>query len=118
MSSLPQIQPNNVPIFLTEDFFYTTAGGEGFHEAIDTPNGQTYVWATYNDLSNQICGAPGETPCTAQDIAGLSHEIGEWADDPFGHTPAPCSGGYLEVGDPLNNYPYTPYTVGSHLPRG
>jgi hypothetical protein len=24
MSSLPQIQPNTVPIFLTEDFFYTT----------------------------------------------------------------------------------------------
>jgi hypothetical protein len=41
----------------------------------------------------------------------LSHEIGEWADDPFGHTPAPC-GGYLEVADPLNNYPYTPYTIG------
>ena len=43
--------------------------------------------------------------CWFQDVDDLSHEIGEWADDPFGHTPTPCSdyASYLGVGDPLTD---------------
>jgi len=38
----------------------------------------------------------------AQDVADLSHEVAEWADDPFGRTSSPCpSYPLLEVGDPL-----------------
>jgi hypothetical protein len=110
MSSLPVIQPSNLPIFLTEDLYFATVG-EGYHGAVPGATGlQTYIWATYNDLSNQYCGSQGQAPCVSADVAGLSHEVGEWADDPWGSTPSPC-GAFLEVADPLNAYPYTPYTV-------
>ncbi len=54
---------------------------------------QTWLWAAYND------GMCSPVLCEFQDVDDFSHEVGEWADDPFGDTPAPC--GILEVGDPL-----------------
>ncbi len=41
----------------------------------------------------------------------FSHEVAEWADDPFGHTTAPCNsnGNVLEVGDPLLIYDQAAY---------
>jgi len=71
---------------------------------------QTYAWATY--LSPGIYGRPnGGTDWAVQDIHPLSHEISEWADDPFVNnfvqpwlTPtAPQYGctGILETGDPV-----------------
>jgi hypothetical protein len=47
---------------------------------------------------------PGEF---AQDVSALSHEVGEWADDPLvvntNGNNTPC--GILEVGDPLEGNP-------------
>jgi hypothetical protein len=39
----------------------------------------------------------------SEDVAALSHEVGEWMDDPFVDNFTPCfaEGGILEVGDPL-----------------
>jgi len=38
----------------------------------------------------------------SQDTAALSHEIGEWMDDPFVDNRVPCSdNSIMEIGDPL-----------------
>jgi hypothetical protein len=71
---------------------------------------QTFAWATY--LTPGIYARPnGGTAWALQDIHPLSHEISEWADDPFVNsfvepwrTPtAPQYGctGILETGDPV-----------------
>ena len=56
-----------------------------------TPEVQYSLWADYNDLSSYIF----------TDVAVLSHEVGEWADDPYKSNSVYCDGGFMEVGDPL-----------------
>jgi len=94
------IQPNALPIFLTYDVYLTQGGGSccigGYHSAEGSlSNPQSYAHATYIDH-------PG---AFAQDVSALSHELGEWADDPLvvntNGNPTPC--GNLENGDPLEN---------------
>jgi hypothetical protein len=54
----------------------------------------------------------------AADVAALSHELGEWADDPFvdnTDVPRACKDGIFEVGDPLEGeagYGTTAYALG------
>jgi hypothetical protein len=104
ISKTPQIQPNTLPIFLTYDVYLTQSGQcciGGYHSATGT---QTYSHATYIDH-------PGDF---AQDVSALSHEIGEWADDPLlnNGNNTPC--GILENGDPLEgnaNYGGYPYVL-------
>jgi hypothetical protein len=91
------ITPNAFPIFLTYDV-YLTEGGQccigGYHSSEGNSNNpQAYAQATYVDH-------PGDF---AQDVSALSHEVGEWIDDPLvvnvNGNNTPC--GILEVGDPL-----------------
>lgn len=90
------IQPNQFAIFLTYDTYLTQGGGcciGGYHSSEgSTSNPQSYAQASYVDH-------PG---AFAQDVSALSHEVGEWADDPltvnFNGNNTPC--GILEVGDP------------------
>ena len=93
------IQPNQFVIFLTYDT-YLTQGGQccigGYHSSEGSVNNpQSYAEATYVDH-------PG---AFSQDVSALSHEVGEWADDPltvnYNGNNTPC--GILEVGDPLEN---------------
>ncbi len=95
------IQPNTFPIFLTYDV-YLTQGGQccigGYHSSEgNIGNLQSYSQASYIDH-------PG---AFAQDVSALSHEVGEWIDDPltvnYNGNNTPC--GILEVGDPLENNP-------------
>ncbi len=96
-----KVTPNTFPIFLANDIYLTSGGCciGGYHSA--TGN-QTYAYTSYITY-------PGEF---AQDVSALSHEIGEWLDDPLlnGGNNSPC--GILENGDPLENnanygaYPY------------
>jgi hypothetical protein len=109
ISRFTQIQPNTFPIFLTYDVYLTQGGGcciGGYHSSEGSvSNPQAYAHATYVDH-------PGDF---AQDVSALSHEVGEWADDPLvvniGGNNTPC--GALEVGDPEENdanfggFPYT-----------
>jgi hypothetical protein len=102
------IGTNAFPIFLTYDVYLTQNGGcciGGYHSSEgSTSNPQSYAQASYVDH-------PG---AFAQDVSALSHEVGEWADDPltvnYNGNNTPC--GILEVGDPLENnanygaYPY------------
>ena len=91
MSQFPQINPTVLVLFLTNDVYLmrNSCCIGGYHSA-DT-NGQTYAYATY-------ATSPG---AFSQDISGLSHEIGEWYDDPAVTSNSPC--GILENGDPLEN---------------
>jgi hypothetical protein len=104
------IQPNTFPIFLTYDVYLTQGGGcciGGYHSSEGSvSNPQSYTEATYVDH-------PG---AFSQDVSALSHEVGEWADDPltvnYNGNNTPC--GILEVGDPLEgnaNYGGYPYSL-------
>lgn len=92
-----QITPNSFPIALTYDTYLTAGGGcciGGYHSAF----GSASAPQTYSDFS--YIDHPG---AFAQDVSALSHEVGEWMDDPFINNPG-C-GGLLEDGDPLENRP-------------
>jgi hypothetical protein len=102
------IPPNVLPIFLTYDTYLTQAGCciGGYHSVVTNTNGTvTYSEATYVDK-------PG---AFSQDVSALSHEIGEWADDPLTNNNVGCgAGSILEVGDPeesFANFGGFPYAV-------
>jgi hypothetical protein len=110
ISRFTQIQPNTFPIFLTYDVYLTQGGGcciGGYHSSEGSiSNPQAYAHATYVDH-------PGDF---AQDVSALSHEVGEWADDPLvvntNGNNTPC--GILENGDPLEgnaNFGGFPYVL-------
>jgi hypothetical protein len=109
ISRFGQIQPNTLPVFLTYDVYLTQGGCciGGYHSSEGSiSNPQAYSHFTYIDH-------PGDF---AQDVSALSHEVGEWADDPLvvnvNGNNTPC--GILEVGDPeegFANYGSFHYTV-------
>ncbi|HTQ53357.1 MAG TPA: hypothetical protein VMI94_02790 [Bryobacteraceae bacterium] len=105
ISKITAIQPNALPIFLTNNVYLTDFGCciGGYHSAVGA---QAYAHATYVDVPGQF----------AQDVSALSHEVGEFVDDPLVNIPNgnPVACGILEVGDPLENNPNFgayPYTV-------
>ncbi len=109
MKKFTQINPGVLPLFVTYDIYLTEGGCciGGYHDADGAqPGGQTYSYSTYVD-------SPG---AFAQDVSALSHEIGEWLDDPFADNFVNChDNGLMEVGDPLENNPNYgafPYTLG------
>lgn len=95
------VQPNTFPIFLTYDVYLTQGGGcciGGYHSSEgNLSNLQSYAQASYVDHAGTF----------AQDVSALSHEVGEWMDDPlvvnYNGNNTPC--GILENGDPLENNP-------------
>jgi hypothetical protein len=97
----PQITAASVPIFVMYDTYQTSGGCciGGYHSF----NGvQSYAVFDY-------IGTPG---AFAQDVSALSHEMGEWLDDPFTNNNSPC--GIYETGDPLEreaNYGGYPYVA-------
>jgi hypothetical protein len=120
--------PTHLPIYLTDDvllyqykdifncciigFHGTSAVGNGAGSTNSQGNAkvQTFAWASY--MSPGIYARPtGGVYWALQDISALSHEIAEWADDPFVNntvepwlTPtAPQYGctDILETGDPV-----------------
>jgi hypothetical protein len=110
MTKAKVIQPNTLPIFMTYNVYLTQFGGcciGGYHGSFgSTAAPQAYSHFTY-------IGTPG---AFSQDVGALSHEIGEWVDDPLvvntNGNPVQC--GILEVGDPeevFTNYGDFPYTV-------
>jgi hypothetical protein len=111
--------PTHLPIYLTDDVLLHLGAlccGIGFHGAQSNaksqgnPSVQTFAWATY--LSPGIYAFPdGGDSWAVQDMHIVSHEVAEWADDPFINnlvepwlTPtAPQYGctNLLETGDPV-----------------
>ncbi len=104
------IVPNSLPIFITYDAYLTQGGGcciGGYHNSFGSASApQAYAHFTYIDKAGAF----------SQDVSALSHEVGEWLDDPlvvntFGN-PVQC--GILEVGDPeegFANFGAFPYTL-------
>lgn len=109
MTYFTQINPGVLPLFITYDIFLTEGGCciGGYHNANGVqPGGQTYAHATYVDSKGSF----------SQDVSALSHEIGEWMDDPFTDNFVHCNDNSLmEDGDPLennSNYGAFPYALG------
>ncbi len=97
----PEITPDSLPIFITDNTYLT--GGPpvlnnccigGYHSANGT---QAYSQATF-------ITTPGDF---SQNTEALSHEAGEWLDDPLVVNPNgnPVACGILEVGDPEEGFP-------------
>jgi hypothetical protein len=111
MANLRKIQPGVLPLFITYDTFLTEVPLEGcciggYHSAIGSqPGGQTYAYTTYEDEAGSF----------SQDVSAMSHELGEWMDDPFVDNSVNCADNTLmEDGDPLENnanYGAFPYTL-------
>jgi hypothetical protein len=106
IASYSQIAPNGLAVIASYNT-YETSGGcciGGWHGA----NGsQTFTYFSY------VCTAGA----FSQDVSALTHEVGEWLDDPYienqTSSSTPC--GYWENGDPLENTPNygsTQYVVG------
>jgi hypothetical protein len=104
--------PNILPLFIWYDIYLTSGTGlsncciGGYHGANGAqPGGQTYSNASYVDVKT-----------FSQDVSAMSHELGEWVDDPFTDNLVNCpkDGNFLEVGDPLEgsaNYGGYPYKL-------
>ena len=88
-SSLGYVDPTHLPIYLTKDVVLYQPSSccvFGFHGAgAVAGNGnqpvQTFAWASY--VSPGFVVRLDGSAWAAQDISGLTHEISEWADDPF-----------------------------------
>ena len=121
---IPAIKPTTFVLFLLRDVVTTTSASlncleyctYGYHSAIGTPV-QTFAVSEYDSTLN-FWYHPG-----VRDIAPLSHEIGEWLDDPLVTNPTPAWGEIGEVsgcqsnwepGDPLTgiDYPAIPMPGG------
>ncbi len=114
------VQPSALALFVTYDVVEPEGGNFylfGYHNAVPVANGtQTYAVAAYLD--------PGFFFAPIHDIGGWSHELAEWADDPFVQQKVAGGGLYdrtplwghvgqaggcqdnLEVGDPLTGTAY------------
>jgi hypothetical protein len=111
---LTNLDPDEVPIFVTQN---VTAEALGYHTAItafDDADGeilQTYIYTSWLD--------PRLVDPIFADVSTINHELGEWLNDPFINNIVPtwryppesdpravCSGNpFLEVGDPEGNGP-------------
>ena len=104
-----KIPATSLPLFVNYDVFETSGGGcciLGYHSA--TGSGQTYAIAAYND--------PGLFSVPIEDIHALTHELGEWLDDPLVNNTVPTWGHIgqqqgcqtnLEDGDPVTGTAFT-----------
>ncbi|MHB8107959.1 MAG: hypothetical protein ACYDH4_11125 [Candidatus Cryosericum sp.] len=111
------VGPSTLPIFVLHNFVeYISTTTDccvlGYHNDYSAAGGiQTYGLGMY-DNSGAFSGS--------SDISALSHEIGEWQNDPYTTNPTPSRGNIgqvigcqnnLEVGDPLSGTTF-PDTVG------
>jgi hypothetical protein len=121
--------PTHLPIWLTNDVYLHVGPNPlhccviGFHGASEVNghglgsthgNGnqviQTYAWASWVS-PGRYARPNGGTAWALQDIHALSHEVAEWADDPFTNNtvepwktptaPQYACTGLLETGDPV-----------------
>ena len=112
------VSSTTFPIFVFKNVVFTSGGCciLGYHSAFDSGgNTQTYGVGDYI--------TDGEFGGTT-DLSALSHEVGEWANDPFGDNLTPAWGhigqqpncqNNLEVGDPLSG---TVFALQPPTPQG
>jgi hypothetical protein len=91
----------------------------GYHSAFNNPAYgdamQTYISVEY-DTNKSFTGV--------EDVSAMSHEVGEWMNDPTGNNPTPSWGNIgqvsgcqstLEVGDPLSGSNMVAYMPATHF---
>ncbi len=113
------IPANTLPVFLSYNTFWTSGGGcciLGYHST-NNAGTQAYAVGAYSD--------PGIFSVPIEDIHALSHEFGEWMDDPlipnmnivpaWGHV-GQVSGcqNNLETGDPVTGIAFTVHMGGTY----
>jgi hypothetical protein len=115
-----KFNPATLPIFVAGNVFEYQQVDVlccilGYHEATSPSAGQmvTYIYTSY-PTSGLFNGGFADT-------AVLSHEVGEWMDDPFGTNvvrywstpqhPGLCFSDLLEVGDAIEYFPVPTFTV-------
>jgi hypothetical protein len=100
--------PDSLPIFLTTNTYLLEGSNSGcciggYHYYTGT---QAYSMATFIQATGQF----------SQDVSALSHEVGEWMDDPLIDNGVAC--GIYEVGDPLEGgqpgHPYGTWVYHTH----
>jgi len=113
----PQVNAGNFPIFMLYNTVLAFTPQTnlfnccvlGYHGTSNFTPIQTYSPSDFDTTG--LFGA------TQGDSNTLSHEVGEWANDPFGNNPTPSWGhtgqvagcqGNLEVGDPLSGTNFSP----------
>jgi hypothetical protein len=111
------ITPSSVAIFITYNVYLSETnnfGGcciGGFHDDFGSPSSpQTYAQFSF-------MGQSTTRQVFSSDVSALSHEMGEWYDDPYINNTQGACGGILEDGDPLEgnaDYGDTIYTVGGY----
>jgi hypothetical protein len=104
-----RVSPSTVPIFLLHNFVeyvgtLSSCCVLGYHNAVSTTGGvKTYGLGDYDN--------GGFFGSGVSDISVLTHEVGEWQNDPYTNNPTPAWGNVgqvkgcqanLEVGDPLS----------------
>jgi len=89
------ITPDTFPFFISYDIYLTSGGCciGGYHNRSGSHGtGQTYGYTTVVDSSGAF----------SEDIGAVSHEVGEWLDDPFVDNHVNCQdNSIMENGDPL-----------------
>jgi hypothetical protein len=94
---------DSLPIFLVTQTYLTESGEcciGGYHNYNGT---QAYSVFSYIQTAGVF----------SQDVSALSHEVGEYVNDPYVNNNSAC--GIYEIGDPLEgdaNYGTYPYTLG------
>jgi hypothetical protein len=113
----PQVNAGNFPIFMLYNTVLAfTPQTNLFNCCVLGYHGTTNALplGTYSPSDFDTTGLFGSTQ---GDANTLSHEVGEWANDPFGNNPTPAWGhtgqvvgcqGNLEVGDPLSGTNFSP----------
>jgi hypothetical protein len=117
IAQYPSITPNSFPIFVTYNVYLSETNNfsgcciGGYHDAYGSPSSpQTYAQFSFMDQSTRVS-------VFSSDVSALSHEAGEWYDDPYIDNTQGACGGILEVGDPLEgeaDYGDHIYTVGGY----
>ena len=105
------ITPDTLLILVTYDTVFLPPQGGVFVGYHSIQGNQTYIVSSYVDDGFSFTSGYAGT----YDTAILSHEIGEWMDNPLGLNQVPAWGGFgiqqtcddrLEVGDPLTGKAY------------
>ena len=108
---LTDIQPDELPIFVTYNVF---ADALGYHDAF--PVGKSDGTETLQTLVYTSWFEPAVFGDLLADVSTFNHELGEWLNDPYVNNIVPewaypplntecASNPYLEVGDPQGNGP-------------
>lgn len=112
-----QITPSAIAIFITYNVYLSETSNfagcciGGYHNAYGSSKSpQTYAQFSF-------MGQSTAREVFSSDVSALSHELGEWYDDPYVNNLQGACGGLLEVGDPLEgnaDYGDTIYTIGGY----